>query len=181
METPTRSPWLAGLALIVFGGTGPAAQEPNAAALDCSKWMLDGYHLGMRGDELLAVRSVTLHVAGQAQVVEAGRLQGVLVLDTLNRLEKWDVRYDTADGEGLRAEMREWLGEPISDVTGMIDNESGAIRQRRTLWQSKDCDAAIIVYETTSVRGAPAHTVSATLARASILPPNLAEMKTLYH
>jgi hypothetical protein len=103
------------------------------------------------------------------------------VLDTLNRLEKWDVRYDTADGEGLRAEICEWLGEPISDVTGMIDNESGAIRQRRTLWQSKDCDAAIIVYETTSVRGAPAHTVSATLARASILPPNLAEMKTLYH
>lgn len=104
------------------------------------------------------------------------------MLDALNRLEKWDVRYDTASGEGLRAEMRERYGQPTSDITGDIeDDESGAARQRRTIWRSKACDALIITYENTSVRGAPGHTVSATLARASILPPALAEMKTLFH
>jgi hypothetical protein len=181
METATRSPWIAGLAFIVFGITGAAAQDPNAASLDCSNWTLDGYRLGMRGDELLGVRSVTLHQEGQAQVIEPGKLQGVLVLDGLNRLQNWDVRYDTADGEGLRAEMRERHGEPISGVSGNIDDETSGVRQRRTIWQSKACDALIIVYENTSVRGAPGHTASATLARASSLPPGLAEMKTLFH
>ena len=42
-------------------------------ATDCSSWALDGYHLGMLGTELLAVRSVTLHVEGQAQAIESGR------------------------------------------------------------------------------------------------------------
>jgi hypothetical protein len=177
-----RSSRLAGLAFIALGIASAAVQEPNAAALDCSGWTLDGYRLGMHGDELLSVRSVTLHVEGQAQAVEPGRLQGVLVLDGLNRLEKWDVRYDTTSGERLRAEMREQHGEPTSDVTGNTENDgSDAVRQRRTIWRSKDCDAAIIIYELTSARGAPGHTVSATLARASILPPGLAEMKTLFH
>jgi hypothetical protein len=173
MKRILRRPLLI-LAFAAFGLT-------DAATPDCSNWMLDGYQLGMPGDELLAVRSVTLHVNGQAQVVEAGRLQGVLVLDALNRLEKWDVRYETGDGERLRGEMRERHGEPISDVTGNIDDERGGIRQRRTIWRSRACDVAIIVYENTSVRDARAHTVSATLTRASNLPPGLAEMKTLFH
>jgi len=182
MKNATRSHWLAGLAFAVLTVAGAAAQDPKAAALDCSNWTLDGFRLGMKGDEILAVRSVTLHVEGQAQVIEPGRLQGVLVLDALNRLEKWDVRYDAANGEGLRAELRERYGEPTSDITGNIqDDESGAVRQRRTIWRSKACDALIIIYESTSVRGAPGHTVSATLARASTLPPGLAEMKTLFH
>jgi hypothetical protein len=159
-----------------------AGSLAHAATPDCSSWMLDGYQLGMRGDELLAVRSVTLHMEGQAQVTEPGKLEGVLVLDRLNRLQKWDVRYEATNGEALRAEMRERHGEPISDVTGSIDDDqSSAVRERRTIWQSKECDAVIIMYENSSVHGAPARTFSATLARASVLPPGLAEMKTLFH
>ena len=177
-----RSLRLAGLALTLFGLTGAAAQGPKAAAPDCSKWTLDGYRLEMRGDELLAVRSVTLHVEGQAQVTEPGKLQGVLVLDALNRLVKWDVRYDAANGESLRAEMKSRFGEPIADVSGDLPgDESDRVRQRRTIWRSTACDAAIIVYENASSRGTAVHVVNATLARPAILTPGLAEMKTLFH
>ena len=177
-----RSLLVVALALTFLGLTGAAAREPNAAAPDCSKWALDGYRLGMRGAELLAVRSVTLHVEGQAQVTETGKLHGVLVLDALNLLEKWDVRYDAGNGERLRAEMRERFGEPISDFSGDLPgDESDTVRQRRTIWQSTDCDAVIIVYENTSVHGSQGPTVSAELARTSMLPPGLAEMKTLFH
>ena len=182
MGKATRSPWFAGLAFTAFGLTGAAAQAPDAAALDCSRWTLDGYHLGMRGDELLTVRSVTLHVEGQAQVIEAGRFHGVLVLDALNRLVKWDAIYDNPNGEGLRAEMKSRFGEPTADVSGnIIDDDSDTVRQRRTIWRSTTCDAAIITYDNTSVRGTPRHTVLATLVRASMLPTGLAEMKTLFH
>ena len=177
-----RSLLLVELALALFGLTGAAAQEPKAAAPDCSQWTLDGYRLGMPGDEILAVRSVTLHVEGQAQAIEPGKFRGVLVLDALNRLEKWDVRYDAANGAGLRAEMRERFGEPISDVSGdLLRDESDTVLQRRTIWRSTACDAVIIVYENTSERGSPGHTVAATFARTSMLPPGLAEMKTLFH
>jgi len=173
-----RSFLILGPALTVFGLTAAAA----AAAADCSQWTLDGYRLGMRGDELLAVRSVTLHVEGQAQVIEPGKLQGVLVLDALNRLEKWDVRYDAANGEGLRAEMKSRFGEPISDVSGNISaDESDPVRQRRTIWRSNACDALIIIYENTSASGTAVHAVNAILARPAILTPGLVEMKTLFH
>jgi hypothetical protein len=154
---------------------------PAAAAPDCSQWTLDGYHLGMGRTELFAIRSVTVHVDGQAQAIEPGKFGGVLVLGALNRLEKWDVVYDPPFREGLRAEMQERYGKPTSDVSGNISgDESGAVRQRRTIWRSTLCDAAIIVYENTSVRGAPVHSVQATLVRASILTPGFVEMKSLY-
>jgi hypothetical protein len=144
---------------------------PAGAAIrpDCSIWALDGYRIGMGGEEILAVRSITLHVWGQAQVVAPGRFRGVLVLDATNHLEKWDVVYDAKDGETLRAEMRGRYGEPASDVSGnIIDDDSDTVRQRRTTWRSTACDAEIIVYENTSVRGSPGHTVGATLARSAI-------------
>jgi len=177
-----RSLRLAGLALTLFGFTGAAAQGPKAAAPDCSNWTLDGYRLGMRGDELLAVRSVTLHVEGQAQAVELGKFHGVLVLDAADHLDKWEVVYDSAEGEELRAEMRKRLGSPTSDVTGTVPgDEPDSVRQRRTLWWSTTCDAAVIVYENTSLRGSPLHSVTATLSRISMLPPGLPQMKTLFH
>jgi hypothetical protein len=170
-----RAPLLVVLAFAVFGLTG-------AATPDCSNWTLDGYRLGMRGDEVLAVRSVTRHVEGQAQAIEPGRFHGVLVLDALNRLEKWDAIYANPDGGGLRAEMKSRFGEPTADVTGDVPgDEPDSVRQRRTIWWSTTCDAAIIIYESTSTRGTPGHTVSVVLARASILKPGLAEMKSLFH
>jgi len=176
-----RSLRLAGLALTLFGLTGAAAQGPKAAAPDCSKWTLDGYRLGMRGDELLAVRSVTLHVEGQAQVTEPGVLHGVLVMDALNLLEKWDVRYDAGSGERLRSEMRTRFGEPRSDVSGDLPGDASDVaRQRRTIWRSTGCDVAILIYENSRGLGASIRTVSATLIRASTLPPGLVEMKTLF-
>lgn len=175
MNNSTRAAWLVVLALMVLG---PA----EAAAPDCSHWTLDGYRLGMRGDELLAVRSVTLHVEGQAQAIEPGKFHGVLVLDAADRLDKWEVVYDRAEGEALRAEMRKRLGSPISDVTGTVPgDEPDSVRQRRTLWWSTSCDAAVIVYENTSLRGSPLHSVTATLARTSMLPPGLPQMKSLFH
>ncbi len=173
---------LVALALAFFGLTGAAVRGPGAAAPDCSSWTLDGYRLGMRGDELLAVRSVTLHLEGQAQVTDPGKFHGVLVLDALNRLVKWDVRYNATNGESVRAEMRERLGSPISDVTGTVPgDEPDSVRQRRTIWWSTTCDAAIIVYENTSLRGSPGHFVTGTLVRASMLPPGLTQMKTLFY
>lgn len=172
-----RSPWLLGLSLSVAGWTGAAAQSPAA---DCSNWTLDGYHIGMRGDALLAVRSVTLHVEGQAQAIEPGKFSGALVLDALNRLQTWDVAYVTPDGDGLRNAIRAAVGEPVSDVSGTaVESDTDTIRQRRTIWLSTSCDAAIIVYENTSVRGTPAHSVNASLTRASGLPKGLVEAKTL--
>jgi len=115
---------------------------------ECSGWTLDGYRLGMRVDELPAVRSVTLHVDGQAQSIEPGRFHGVLVLDVLKSLKKWDVVYETNDGTALRAEMRRRFGDPASDVSGnLAENDPGAGGQRRTVWWSQACDVAIIVYE----------------------------------
>lgn len=169
---------LLGLAFTLFGSAGAAE---NAAAADCSSWTLDGYHLGMRGDEVLAVRSVTLHVDGQAQAIVPGKFHGVLVLDAADRLDKWEAIYDTANGEDLRAEMRRRFGPPTSDVTGNVPgDEPDSVRQRRTIWWSTSCDAAFIVYENISLRGTPVHSVHATLARTSMLPPELAEMKTLF-
>ena len=173
----------ASAALGVVNGEGQSTSDPigNAIAPDCSNWTLDGYRLGMPGSELLAVRSVTLHLEGQAQVAEPGKLHGVLVLDALNRLEKWDVRYDSVDAEGLRASMQERYGPPTSDISGNLAGDiSGGVRQRRTIWWSKACDAMIIIYDNTSVRGTPVRSVSAVLARASILNPGLAEMKSLH-
>ena len=158
-------------------GSGFGADVP-----DCSAWALDGYHVGMLGTELLAVRSVTLHVEGQAQVDEPGKLHGVLVLDALNRLEKWDVRYNTSTGGALRAELRARFGEPASDVSGSpTGDNSDPSRQRRTIWLSRTCDAAIILNEVTSGSGTDDRSISATLTRASSLRPGLVEMKTLFH
>jgi hypothetical protein len=152
-----------------------------AAPPDCSEWSLDGYRLGMRGDEVLAVRSVTLHVEGQAQASVPGQFDGVLVLDALNRLQKWDVLYHTSSDEALRAEFQERFGKPVADVTGNVtEDESVTVRQRRTIWTSATCDAAIILYENTSVRGVSVHSVKAVLARASSFKPELFEMKTLF-
>lgn len=135
----------------------------------------------MRGDEVLAVRSVTLHVEGQAQASEPGRFQGVLVLDGMNLLNKWEVVYQAPYGDDLRAELLKRYGQSTSDVSGTIqEDSSGTVRQRRTIWWSTVCDAALILYENTSVRGTPVHTVNATLARTSVLPPGLASMKTLF-
>ena len=172
-----------GLALTLFGWIGtPAADSPGAAiGPDCSIWTLDGYRLGMGGAEILAVRSITIHVWGQAQAIETGKLRGVLVLDASNHLDKWDVAYDREDAEALRATLRERLGEPAGDVSGtIIDDGPDSVRQRRTIWRSAVCDAAIIVYENTSVRGAAGSSVHATLARASMLAPGFAEAKSLF-
>jgi hypothetical protein len=166
-----RSLVLAGLVLFAFG---------SALADDCSSWTLDGYHLGMAGAELLAVRSVTLHVEGQAQVIEPGKFSGALVLDALNNLETWDVRYDAPYADGLSAALRARFGEPAADVSGTLPGFPANIRQRRTIWLSKACDTAIIVYENYSVRGAPDRSVHASLTRASKLLPGLVDMKTLY-
>lgn len=135
----------------------------------------------MRGDELLAVRSVTLHVKGQAQAIEPGKFRGVVVLDATDHLDKWEVVYESVEGETIRAEMRKRLGSPISDVTGTVPgDEPDSVRQRRTIWWSTTCDAAIIVCEYTSLRGSTLRSVNATLARPSMLPPGLAQMKTLF-
>lgn len=157
-----------------------ADKQVQESSTDCSAWMLDGYRLGMRGDEILAVRSVTLHVAGQAQAGERGKFQGVLVLDALNRLEKWDVKYRTRSGDALRAQLRERFGEPISDVVGnILENGTDTIRQRRTCWQSVSCDVAIVVSDNVSVRGGEGHSISACLARASSFPKGLLESRSL--
>jgi hypothetical protein len=178
----TRSSWLTGLTLTVLLSTSAAAQSQDASAIDCSKWTLDGYRLGMRGDEILAVRSVTLHVQHQAQAIEPGKFQGVLVLDLFNRLQKWDVHYDAAKGEKVRAELGARLGDPISEVSGELPgDETKPVRQRRTIWWSTPCDAAIVLYENEAVSATPGRSVSATLARTSMLPAGLAQMKTLLH
>jgi hypothetical protein len=157
-------------------------QGEEAIALDCSTWTLDGYRLGMGGDEILAVRSVTLHMEGQAQAIEPGRFHGVLVLDAMNRLTKWDVTYHATDGTALRAELQEQFGVPTLDVSGnILDNESETVRQRRTVWWSRACDAAILVYQNTSVRGKPVNSVSATLVRASSFKQGIAALKTFAH
>ncbi|HZN53846.1 MAG TPA: hypothetical protein VFB67_00865 [Candidatus Polarisedimenticolaceae bacterium] len=144
------------------------AAASAAGAGDCGSWTLDGYRLGMRGDELLAVRSVTLHVEGQAQASEPGKLHGVLVLDAMNRLVKWDVVYEAKDAEPLRAEMRARFGAPAADATGAVfDDGHDVLRQRQTLWRSPACDAAIVVYENIDSGGGAGHAVHATLGRAS--------------
>lgn len=146
----------------------------------CSKWTLDGYVLGMRGDALLAVRSVTLHVKGQAQVVQPGKLHGVLVLDDAARLEKWDVYYEADDAGRLRAELTSRLGSPVADVAGtLLETETASIRQRRTIWREAACDAAILVYEDTASGDKTGKSVRATLVRASILPEGLFEAKSI--
>ena len=170
-----RTTLLFGIAIAAFGWTN-AASPP-----DCSAWTLDGYRLGMRGDELLAVRSVTLHVEGQAQASEPGKFSGVLILDALNRLQKWDVLYHAENADALRAELQERHGNPVSDVSGILSSdEASTVRQRRTIWRSAACDAAIILYENASVRGTSVHSVHATLEWASALRPGLIEMKTLF-
>lgn len=180
-----------GVALTMSAMTGASAgsswaatlaiPEPDARTADCANWTLDGYHLGMRGDELLAVRSLTLHVEGQAQAIEPGRFRGVLVLDALNSLKKWDAIYQTKDGTALRAELRERFGEPASDVSGNLsDGDPGAGRQHRTIWWSPSCDAALIVYENSTGSGSAERMVSATLVRASSLPRGLIQSKTLF-
>lgn len=171
-----------GIAAAEAGDTGLRTPTEKAPTIDCSDWTLDGYRLGMLGDELLALRSVTLHTEGQAQAIEPGKFHGVLVLDGLNSLKKWDVIYQTTDGRALRAELGARFGKPNSDVSGsMSDEDPAAGRQRRTVWWSRACDVAIILYEYTPGDGATVHTVSATLARASGLTPGLIEMKTLFH
>ena len=151
-----------------------------AAAPDCSAWTLDGYAIGMTGEAVLAVRSVTLHVKGQAQVVQPGKLHGVLVIDDAGLLEKWDVGYDDVDAEPLRAQLTARLGAPASDVTGtLIEDESLTVRQRRTIWRDAACDAAILVHENTASGGRSGGSVRATLARASSLPEGLVEAKTI--
>lgn len=164
-----------GIAIAAFGLSDAAAPP------DCSAWTLDGYRLGMRGDEVLAVRSVTLHMEGQAQAIVPGKFQGVLVLDALNRLEKWDVAYRATNADALRADLQGRYGKPVADVSGDLNADaSTTVRQRRTIWRSVTCDVAIILYENVSVRGLPINSVHATLARASGLPAGFIEMKTLF-
>jgi hypothetical protein len=178
----TRSAVLIALAIVSFGALSAQAADPPSIPSDCSKWTLDGYHIGMLGTELLAVRSVTLHVEGQAQVVEPGRFHGVLVLDALNRVQKWDVVYQTTNGDPLRAELRARFGDPASDVSGdaSATNPEGG-HQRRTIWRSKACDVAIILYDLSGGHGSQGQGISASLVRASTLKPGFVEMKTLFH
>jgi hypothetical protein len=165
-------------ALLLVGALAVAAASP--ATIDCTAWTLDGYRIGMGRDEILAVRSITLHTEGQAQVVEPGRFSGVLVLDSAFGLAKWDVHYKTTDGNALRAELRERYGDPASEVTGDLPGDpSEPMRQRRTIWWNSACDVAIIVYENSSVRGTPMHSVQATLVRASRLSKGFLQSKTL--
>lgn len=159
---------------LAFGGLDAAA------APDCSAWTLDGYALGMTGDAVLAVRSVTLHVKGQAQVVQPGKLHGVIVIDDAGRLEKWDVGYDDLAAEPLRTQLTARLGAPASDVTGtLMEEESLTVRQRRTIWRDAACDAAILVYENTAAGGRNGGSVRATLTRASSLPKGLIESTSI--
>lgn len=168
---------LAGAAIMT---SGLPAKEP-AATVDCSTWTLDGYRPGMRGPEILAVRPATQHLQEQAQVVVPGQFSGVIVVDSVNRLQKWDVKYEATDADAIRADMQKRFGAPTSDVTGnIIDDATDTVRQRRTIWWSTACDAAVIVYEDTALRGAEGHTVKATLARASTLTPGIATWTTLF-
>ena len=153
----------------------------SARAADCSQWTLDGYRLRMSGAEVLAVRSVTIHLEGQAEVDQPGKFHGAVVLDALNRLETWNVRYEHADPDGLRAEFKARFGEPVSDLSGdVFEDGPDTLHERRTIWRSTTCDAAIIVYDR-STRNETHHSVSVTLQRASQLRPGLTEMKTLFH
>lgn len=153
----------------------------TAGAPDCSAWTLDGYAIGMTGEAVLAVRSVTLHVKGQAQVVLPGKLHGVIVIDDAGLLEKWDVGYDDVDAEPLRGQLTARLGAPASDVSGnLMEAESVTVRQRRTIWRDAGCDAAILVHENTASGGRGGGSVRAMLTRASSLPKGLVELKTLY-
>jgi hypothetical protein len=163
---------------LLVGALAVAAARP--ATTDCTAWTLDGYRIGMGPDEIVAVRSITLHIEGQAQVVEPGTLSGVLVLEPTIGLSKWDVRYETTDGDALRAELSERFGQPTSDISGTLPGDaSSSLQERRTIWWNAPCDVAIIVYENSSVGGTPVHSVHATLARASTLGRRFLESKTL--
>ncbi len=171
-------------AATITGVVAAPAAEPAVPpiSIDCPAWTLDGYRLGMTPADVLAVRSVTLHVRGQAQAVEPGRFRGVLVFDDGHALEKWDVAYENTKGDDLRAEMRRRYGEPVSDVSGSVaEDDEGGLRQRRTLWLNKSCDAAIVVYEYSRSGNPPGASVNAMLIRASGLEPGLIEMKSLFH
>jgi len=146
----------------------PIGMIMRSDTIDCTKWTLDGYRLGMTRDEILAVRSVTLHVEGQAQVVEPGKLSGVLVLAPTG-LAKWDVKYETKNGDALRAELTDRFGGPFSDGDApMPGDDATGLRRRATIWRDGTCDVAIVVSETASKDGST-HLVQATLARASSL------------
>jgi hypothetical protein len=94
---------------------------------------------------------------------------------------KSQVECAARDGAALRAELRERFGEPASDVSGNIaEEDASAGRQHRTIWWSRSCDVALVVYEDSRGGEAAGHTVHASLVRAGSLPPGLIQWKTLY-
>ena len=132
--------------------------------VDCTKWTLDGYRLGMSRNEILAVRSVTVHVEGQAQVVVPGTLSGVLVLGPTG-LAKWDVKYETKTGDALRAELTQRFAGPYLDTNDPNPgDEAASLRRRTTAWRDGTCDVELVVSETGAADGST-HSVQATLSR----------------
>ena len=155
------------LALTLFMAPGFDLGTGSAA---CRAWELDGYRIGMSRDEILDVRSVTIHKEGQAEVVQRGHFSGVLVLDPTIGLEKWQVHYEHREAEELRAELTSRLGKPVSDETKtMFEDPTNAMRQRRTIWRSDACNAAIAVDETINTGDTASRSVVVTLAVSSRL------------
>lgn len=146
----------------------PIGMVLRSDKIDCTKWTLDGYRLGMSQNEILAVRSATIQVEGQAQVVEPGKFSGVLVVEPIG-LAKWEVVYTAKTADALRAELHDRFGDPFSDGDGPMpgDDKTGQ-RRRTTVWRDGICDVAVVVTETASADGS-AHSVQAILARASSL------------
>lgn len=191
--TLSRLQFLAAIACSMLTLTGVAMHPPQPARSaktapqtettlksNCSSWMLEGFNLGMQRDALLAVRPVTFAVTDEGRAFETFKFKGSLWLDGKNRLQEWYVIYDAADGDGVRAAMKTKFGEPIADVSGnIIEDEKDVLFEKRTIWWSTQCDAAMVIYEDTPLKGTLGHHVSVRLARPSRLPAGIDKWKTL--
>lgn len=161
--------------------TAPGGSVEKAAGSGCAGWTLDGYRIGMGRDESVTVRAATSVVNGQLQVVEPRKLSGVLVFDDRDQLRKWDVKYDVADGEALRAEMRERFGNPTSDDSEHPRYLPPNLKERETVWHSSTCESAIVLIDRTVVEpGTPlVHHIQGLLIPASTLKARAERRKSL--
>ena len=161
------------VATMAQGPSIPPCTEttPTAALSNCSLWTLDGYSVGMGASDLLSVRPATSYVEGQCQAVVAGKLHGALVLDSGGRLQKWDVQYDAVTGDDVREALTARFGCPVSEtVTHSSSDRATDVVEKKTMWLSAACDAAIVVDEYVGhVQGVPTRRVGALLVRASTL------------
>jgi len=161
------------------GIVSPTNSAPIAEVGDCSVWALDGYRVGMTLRDILAVRPAVSYVDRQYQAIVRGKLHGVLLLGWSGDLEKWDVVYDDVTGDTLRAALEKRFGSPTSEtVTHSSSDRATDIVERKVMWTSIACDAAIIVDEQAGqVQGVPTRRVGAILVRATSLEDGL-KLKT---